>query len=128
MTGNAVVARKFPAGRHLHSRRGIERGLLRYLYHRDEHIIILATFAMFLALEDVQILIWGMDPYMAFEPMMLLGSSEIAELTFDNYNLSMIGLSAVVAASARPTVSTTSTRSPISASPASTSRALTTWR
>ncbi len=76
----------------------IERGLLRYLYHRDEHIIILATFATFLILEDVLILIWGMDPYMAFEPMALLGSSEIAELTFDNYSLSMIALSMFVAA------------------------------
>jgi branched-chain amino acid transport system permease protein len=76
----------------------IERGLLRHLYHRDEHIIVLATFAAFLALEDVVILIWGMDPYIAYQPMALLGSSEIAELTFDNYSLSMIGLSAVVAA------------------------------
>ncbi len=75
----------------------IERGLLKYLYHRDEHIIILATFAAFLALEDVIILIWGMDPYFAYQPMALLGSSEIAELTFDNYNLSMVALSMIVA-------------------------------
>jgi branched-chain amino acid transport system permease protein len=38
-----------------------------------------------------------MDPYIANQPMALLGSSEIAELTFDNYSLSMIALSAVVA-------------------------------
>ncbi len=76
----------------------IERGLLRHLYHRDQHIIVLATFAAFLMLEDVIILIWGMNPYIAYQPMALLGSSEIAELTFDNYNLSMIGLSMIVAA------------------------------
>ena len=75
----------------------IERGLLRHLYHRDQHIIILATFAAFLMLEDVIILIWGMNPYIAYQPMALLGSSEIAGLTFDNYNLSMIGLSLTVA-------------------------------
>ncbi|MDP7693535.1 MAG: branched-chain amino acid ABC transporter permease [Vicinamibacterales bacterium] len=75
----------------------IERGLLRFLYDRDEHIIVLATFAAFLALEDVILLIWGTEPYLAAEPMMLLGQSEIAEIIFDNYNLSMIGLSVVVA-------------------------------
>ncbi len=75
----------------------IERGLLKYLYHRDEHIIILATFAAFLALEDVIILIWGMDPYLAYQPMALLGRSEIAELDFSNYNLSMVALSMIVA-------------------------------
>ena len=75
----------------------IERGLLRFLYDRDEHIIVLATFAAFLALEDVILLIWGTEPYLAAEPMMLLGQSEIAEIIFDNYSLSMIGLSVVVA-------------------------------
>jgi len=75
----------------------IERGLLQFLYDRDEHVIVLATFAAFLALEDVIILIWGNDPYIASEPMALLGLSEIAEIPFDNYSLSMIGLSVVVA-------------------------------
>ena len=76
----------------------IERGLLKFLYDRDEHIVVLATFAAFLVLEDVIILIWGTSPYLAFQPMALLGNSEIAGLIFDNYNLSMIALSFVVAA------------------------------
>ncbi len=75
----------------------IERGLLKFLYDRDEHIVVLATFAAFLVLEDVILLIWGTDPYLAFQPMALLGSSEIADLIFDNYNLSMIAVSFVVA-------------------------------
>lgn len=75
----------------------IERGLLKYLYHRDEHIIVLATFAAFLMLEDIQILIWGMNPYLAFQPLAELGTSEIADLTFDNYSLSMIALSFIIA-------------------------------
>jgi branched-chain amino acid transport system permease protein len=77
----------------------IERGLLKYLYDKDEHIIVLATFAAFLVLEDVILLIWGTDPYLAFQPMALLGQSEVAGITFDNYNLSMIALSVVVAVS-----------------------------
>jgi branched-chain amino acid transport system permease protein len=74
----------------------LERCLLRFLYHRDEHIIVLATFAMFLVLEDVLLMIWGTDPYYAFEPMALLGSVDIVELTFDVYSLTLIGLAGVV--------------------------------
>ncbi|MFP6774817.1 MAG: branched-chain amino acid ABC transporter permease [Alphaproteobacteria bacterium] len=75
----------------------LERGLLRFLYHRDEHIIVLATFAMFLVLEDVLLMIWGTDPYYAYEPMALLGSVDIVELTFDVYSLTLIGLAVIVA-------------------------------
>lgn len=75
----------------------IERGLLKFLYDRDDHIVVLATFAAFLVLEDVIILIWGTNPYLAFQPMEMLGNSEIADLVFDNYNLSMIALSFAVA-------------------------------
>ncbi|CAI8051552.1 High-affinity branched-chain amino acid transport system permease protein LivM [Geodia barretti] len=55
-------------------------------------------FAAFLVLEDVLLLIWGTDPYLASEPLGLLGQTEIAGLPFDNYSLSMVLLSAVVAA------------------------------
>ena len=75
----------------------IERGLLKFLYDRDEHIVVLATFAAFLVLEDVILLIWGTDPYLAYQPLALLGNSEIAGLIFDNYALTMIALSFVVA-------------------------------
>jgi len=74
----------------------LERGLLRFLYHRDEHIIVLATFAMFLVLEDVLLLIWGTDPYFAFEPMGVLGSVDIVEMTFDVYSLTLIALATIV--------------------------------
>ena len=75
----------------------IERGLLKFLYDRDEHIVVLATFAAFLVLEDVILLIWGTDPYLAFQPMALLGIVEIAGLVFDAYSMSMIALTFVVA-------------------------------
>ena len=76
----------------------LERGLLRHLYHRDEHIVILATFAAFLMLEDVILLIWGVDPYFAYQPMALLGSVELAGLPFDIYSLTLIALAIVVGA------------------------------
>jgi branched-chain amino acid transport system permease protein len=74
----------------------LERGLLKHLYDRDEHIIVLATFAAFLVLEDVIILIWGFDPYFAYQPMALLGAVEIGGIAFDGYSLSMIALAFVV--------------------------------
>jgi branched-chain amino acid transport system permease protein len=75
----------------------IERGLLKYLYDRDEHIVVLATFAAFLVLEDVILLIWGTDPYFASEPMVVLGTVDIGRLPFDVYSLTMIALSFVIA-------------------------------
>ncbi len=74
----------------------LERGLLRHLYGREQHIIVLATFAVFLMLEDVIILIWGFDPYFAYQPMALLGAVEIGGIDFDGYSLSMVGLAFVV--------------------------------
>lgn len=74
----------------------IERGLLQFLYDRDEHTIVLATFAAFLILEDVTLLIWGVDPYLAYQPTVLLGSVEIGGLAFGGYNLTLILLAAVV--------------------------------
>ncbi len=74
----------------------LERGLLRFLYHRDQHIIVLATFAMFLVLEDVIILIWGVDPYFAYQPMGLLGATDIIGVTYDVYSLTLILLALTV--------------------------------
>lgn len=76
----------------------IERGLLKHLYDLDEHIAVLATFAAFLALEDVILLIWGTDPYYASAMLGYLGTTDISGLPFDNYSLSMILVAGSVAA------------------------------
>ncbi len=52
----------------------IERGLLRFMYGRDEIVLLLVTYALFLILEDVIKLIWGVDPYFVSEPYSLLGT------------------------------------------------------
>src|SRR5262252_8164631 len=41
----------------------MERGLLRFMYARDEVVILLITYALFLILEDAIKLIWGVNPY-----------------------------------------------------------------
>jgi len=51
----------------------LERGLLRFLYERDEVILVLVTYALFLILEDATKLIWGVNPYYAYDPYSLLG-------------------------------------------------------
>ena len=51
-----------------------ERGLLRFFYGRDEVLLVLVTYAMFLILEDVTKLIWGANPYYVSEPYGLFGN------------------------------------------------------
>jgi branched-chain amino acid transport system permease protein len=76
----------------------LERGLLRFMYERDEVVIVLVTYAAFLILEDVLKLIWGVDPYYASAPYGLLGVSEISLLILSNYDLALIGLALTVGA------------------------------
>ena len=76
----------------------IERGILRYMYERDEVVIVLATFGTFLVLEDVILLVFGVNPYFAYQPMAYLDSVEIGGITRDVYGLSLILLSTIVAA------------------------------
>jgi len=75
----------------------VERGLLRLLYGRDEVVVVLATFAAFLVLEDVVLLIWGVDPYFATEAQDLLDTSEVAGMLFYNYTFLLIAIAVVLA-------------------------------
>lgn len=73
----------------------IERGILRFMYARDEVVILLITYALFLILEDTIKLIWGVNPYFVAEPYALLGSFDIGGLPYPTYNLIMVGLALV---------------------------------
>ena len=70
----------------------LERGLLRAFYGRDEVLILLVTYAVFLILEDVAKLIWGVQPYYVFEPRNLFGNVEIGTLFYVGYDLMLIAL------------------------------------
>ena len=70
----------------------IERGLLRFFYGRDEVLILLITYAVFLMLEDVTKLVFGVDPYYVFEPRNLLGNVTVGQLFYVGYDLALIGL------------------------------------
>ena len=74
----------------------IERGLLRFMYGRDEVVIVLVTYAVFLILEDVMKLTWGVESYMPYQPRYLLGNLSIMGLPFVIYDLCLILLALVV--------------------------------
>ena len=75
----------------------IEQGILKYMYHRDEVLIVLATFGLFLVLEDIILIAFGTDPYFAYQPMALLDSVELGGITRDVYGITLIGVAAIVA-------------------------------
>lgn len=77
----------------------MERVLLRYQYEKDEVVILLITYAMFLILEDSLKLIWGVDPYFIVEPFAYLGNFELAGMSYPNYYLLMLGLAVLVGVS-----------------------------
>ena len=74
----------------------LERFLLRYFYGRDEVLIVLVTYGVFLILEDVIKLIWGVDPYFVSEPYSLLGHVELGPLFYVGYDFAVIATSVVV--------------------------------
>ena len=75
----------------------LERGLLQFMYHRDEIIIVLVTFASFLILEDVLQLIWGAGFYAAYQPLELLGTLEVTEvLVYSNYEIVLIPILSIL--------------------------------
>jgi branched-chain amino acid transport system permease protein len=73
----------------------IERGILRYMYVKDEVVILLITYALFLILEDTIKLVWGVSPYFIAEPYGLLGSFDVVDLTYPYYNLILVGVAIV---------------------------------
>jgi branched-chain amino acid transport system permease protein len=73
----------------------IERGVLRVVYGRDEIVMVLVTYALFLILEDAIKLVWGVESYFVSEPYGLLGTVEIGPLTYPVYSAALV-LAAVV--------------------------------
>jgi len=73
----------------------IERGLLRFFYGRDEVLVLLVTYAVFLMLEDITKMVFGVDPYYVFEPRNLFGNVEVGSLFYVGYDIALIGLAIV---------------------------------
>lgn len=73
----------------------MERGLLRLFYGRDEVVLLLVTYALFLILEDAVKLIWGVNPYYVSEPYQLFGNVAFGPLFYVGYDFALIGLAVV---------------------------------
>ena len=73
-----------------------ERGLLRFFYGRDEVLLVLVTYALFLILEDVTKLIWGANPYYVSAQYSLFGNVEIGPQVYVGYDFLLVGLALVV--------------------------------
>ena len=76
----------------------LERGLLRLVYGKDEVVIVLVTYAAFLILEDVIVLIWGAQSYPAYQPLVAAGSIEIGDLVLSGYDIVLVVIAAALAA------------------------------
>jgi branched-chain amino acid transport system permease protein len=70
----------------------IERGLLKWMYGKDEIVLLLITYAVFLMLEDAIKLLWGVESRLVPEPYSLPGNFQIGSLTYPVYNLLLIAV------------------------------------
>lgn len=69
-----------------------ERGLLRMFYRRDEVLLVLVTYALFLILEDAMKLVWGVHPYYAADTYQAFGNLHLGPLTYAGYDLMLVGV------------------------------------
>jgi branched-chain amino acid transport system permease protein len=76
-----------------------ERGLLRMFYGRDEVLLVLVTFALFLIMEDLTKQIWGVNPLYVADPYMLFGMVEIGALSYVGYDFMLVLVALLVGVS-----------------------------
>ena len=74
----------------------LERGLLKWMYGKDEVVLLLVTYAAFLILEDAIKLIWGVESKLLPEPYSLPGNFQIGTLAYPVYNLLLIAVAILV--------------------------------
>lgn len=75
-----------------------ERGLLRMFYLRDEVLLVLVTYALFLILEDVTKLLWGVNPYYAADTYQAFGNLHLGPLTYAGYDLLLVAVAVAAGA------------------------------
>jgi branched-chain amino acid transport system permease protein len=74
----------------------LERGLLKWMYGKDEVVLLLITYAAFLILEDTIKLVWGVESKLLPEPYSLPGNFQIGTLVYPVYNLLLIAVAMIV--------------------------------
>ncbi len=76
----------------------VEYGLLRFMYGRDEIVMLILTYGLLLVFEDLTKLIWGPQAYYAFQPYGLLGNVDLVGHFVIVYDLARIAVAGAVAA------------------------------
>ena len=76
----------------------VERGLLRFVYERDETFQLLLTFAIVLMMEDVIRLTWGTAPRSTSGYYLRYGQARVLGAVVPVYNLIVIAASVLIAA------------------------------
>jgi branched-chain amino acid transport system permease protein len=74
----------------------IERFILRQIYGREEVLQLLITFAIFMILEDVQRLVWGVQPYFEATPLQLLGNVSLFGIYYTSYQIILLPVAALL--------------------------------
>ena len=70
----------------------IERLFLRKIYMRDEIVIVLVTYGLFLVFEDIMKIVFGTSSYLPYQPRMLLGNINIMGIPYVIYDLIIVFL------------------------------------
>jgi branched-chain amino acid transport system permease protein len=65
----------------------MERFLLRPVYHLEEVLQLLITFAVFMIMDNLQRMIWGVQPIFAAEPVKLLPNISILGVNYTSYQV-----------------------------------------
>ena len=69
-----------------------ERGLLRMFYGRDEVLLVLVTYALFLMLEDLMKMVWGVNPYYVADTYQAFGNIQLGALSYVGYDVLLVGI------------------------------------
>jgi branched-chain amino acid transport system permease protein len=75
----------------------IERLLLSRVYGREEVLQLLITFAVFMIMDNLQRMIWGVQPIYAAEPLKLLPNISIFSVSYTSYQVIVLPIVAVLA-------------------------------
>jgi branched-chain amino acid transport system permease protein len=75
----------------------LERGLLRWVYGRDEIVVVLVTYAAFLILEDTIRLIWGTNSYALYQPLSVAGTVDVGPLVLSGYDIGLVAFAVLLA-------------------------------
>ncbi|MFZ5681318.1 MAG: branched-chain amino acid ABC transporter permease [Bradyrhizobiaceae bacterium] len=74
----------------------MERFFLQRIYAKEEALQLLVTFALFLVLENLQRLIWGVQPYFIGDPVTLLGNVSLGGIAYTRYQIIFLPCTAVL--------------------------------